>query len=221
MAKRVLTLGRGELYRDLRFVGEVAGGGAVGPGKIYEYTDYDKRSYVFWKDDFRSGSKRSGYCLWELQKDRLYALHDIAYSSRHSGTYYLSTYGDEPEELTKSGFEAERRRIWPLGYENAVEAAERQKRTEEERIARETAEAERRRAEREAFAELNAEKAAEIEKNGQPDEGFPKLKGTPKQIAYALSIREAFAQQNPGDAALKKATTAKYWIENHRRVLYA
>ncbi|MGB3540712.1 MAG: hypothetical protein WBA42_21370 [Mesorhizobium sp.] len=221
MSKEILGLGRGQLFESLRFNGHVAGGGAVGPGKVFEYTDYEASSYVYFENDFRSGSKRSGYCVWQLEKDRLYKLVDIAYSSSKSGTYYLSTFGDEPEELSESGFEAERRRVWPLGYERAEEKKAERQRAEAERIERETAEAERRRIEREALAELNAEKAAEIEKNGQAETGLPKLTGTPKQIAYALSIREAFARKHPDDAALKRGTTAKYWIENHRRALYA
>lgn len=159
--------------------------------------------------------------MWQLEKDRLYKLVDIACSSSRSSTYYLSTFGDEPEQLSESEFAAERRRIWPLGFERVEEKKAERQRAEAERIEREAAEAERRRIEREALAELNAAKAAEIAEKGQADSDFPKLTGTPKQIAYAVSIREAFARKHPADAALKRGTTAKYWIENHRRVLYA
>jgi hypothetical protein len=47
---------------------------------------------------------------------------------------------------------------------------------------------------------------------------LPELSGTPRQIKWALEIRQAFANKNPGSAALKRATTAKYWIE-HRNAL--
>lgn len=50
---------------------------------------------------------------------------------------------------------------------------------------------------------------------------MPELTGTPKQIAYALNIRAAYAAKHPEDTrAIKTATTAKYWIENHRSVLF-
>lgn len=221
MADVVLEIGRGRIFGDLRFCGEVAGGGAVGPGRVFEYVDYDRRMAVRFEADCRSGSKRSGSCVWQLEKDRLYVLDDIAYSSSRSATYYVSTHGDDVHELDREEFEAERGRIWPLGRARSEAEAEAKKKAEAERIEREAVEAERRLVEREALAELNAEKAAEIEKNGQAESDLPKLTGTPKQIAYALSIREAFARQHPEDAALKRATTAKYWIENHRRALYA
>jgi hypothetical protein len=220
MATEIVSLGRGAIYDDLRFCGEVAGGGAVGPGNIYKVLDYGKNVAVRWDKDCRSGSKRSGSCIWQLEKNALYALHDIAYNSSRSATYYVSTYGDEPQELSEAEFEAEKRRIYPLGYELAQEAHLLRQKQEEERIARQTAEAELRRIEREALAELNAEKAADIAKNGQPDDGFPTLTGSHKQVAYAISIRNAFAVKNPNHRSLKTATTAKYWIENHRSVLF-
>lgn len=221
MANLILDIGRAGLFENLRFRGEVAGGGAVGPGKVYECTDYGASSHVYFKDDNRSGSKRSGYCVWQLEKDRLYKLADIAYSSSRSSTYYLTTFGDEPALLSSDDFDAERRRLWPLGFQKAEEDKAHRAKAEAERIERETAEAARRQIEREALAELNAEKATEIAKNGQPSGDLPALTGTPKQIAYALTIREAFMKRNAKAKALKTATTAKFWIENHRSVLYA
>ena len=44
--------------------------------------------------------------------------------------------------------------------------------------------------------------------------GLPELSGSPKQIAWALKLRAAFAEKNPGHPSLKRATTAKYWIDN-------
>lgn len=43
---------------------------------------------------------------------------------------------------------------------------------------------------------------------------LPELSGSPKQIAWAMQIRAKVAEANPSDTRLKKATTAKYWIEN-------
>lgn len=46
--------------------------------------------------------------------------------------------------------------------------------------------------------------------------GWPALKGTEKQVRWAESIRAKVAAKDPNAKALKTATTAKYWIENHR-----
>lgn len=46
--------------------------------------------------------------------------------------------------------------------------------------------------------------------------GLPDLKGSERQVSWALQIRAKAYNQNPKDPALKKATTAKYWIENRR-----
>ncbi|HEY8361006.1 MAG TPA: hypothetical protein VIL30_26405 [Ramlibacter sp.] len=216
-----LSIGRGRITSELVFIGEVSGGGAVGPGKVAAYTDFNKTSSLYFFRDDRSGSKRSGSCSWQLQADRLYVLSDIAVSSRAGDTFYVSTFDCAAKELSRAEFEAERARIWPLAKLEAEEEAERRRVAEQDRIVREAAEAERRRIEKEALAEFNAEKAAEIAAQGQPKvEGLPELTGTPKQIAYALSIREAFANRYPEDAALKRGTTAKYWIENHRSMLF-
>lgn len=216
-----LDLGRGFITENLVFVGEVAGGGAVGPGDVRRYVNYDKSEHVYYFSDDRSGSKRSGSCKWQLKADALYVLTNVATGSRHSGTFYVSTAGGVAVALTASQFKAERERIFPLGAEAARAAAERSVAVEKARIERETREAADREKARAAMAEINAAKAAEIEKNGQQQhDGLPSLKGTPKQIAYALSIRDAFAKRNPAAIELKKAT-AKYWIENHRAVLWA
>lgn len=44
--------------------------------------------------------------------------------------------------------------------------------------------------------------------------GLPELKGTPKQVAWALQIRDKIAKANSKDPRLKRAFTAKYWIDN-------
>lgn len=218
----VLELGCGTLDEDLRFTGEVAGGGAVGPGYIGEVLGYNKSTSIRMKKDNRSGSKRSGSCIWQLETDKLYILRDIAYSSSRSATYYVSTAGGIAVNLDEDEYEAEKARRWPIERQDYLDKLERRRVAEIDRIDRETERARVREQEREALKEINAEKAAEIEEKGQEArEGFPELTGTPKQIAYALSIRDAFAAKNPGERSLKTATTAKYWIENHRSVLYA
>lgn len=45
-------------------------------------------------------------------------------------------------------------------------------------------------------------------------EGLPTLSGSPKQIQWALQIRDAFSRRCPGHSLLKRATTARYWIES-------
>lgn len=216
-----MGLGRCVISEKLVFVGEVIGGGTGGPGKVTQFVDFDRTVRIDWFRDDRSGSKRSGSCSWQLEADALYRIDDVAISSRNTNTFYVSTFGGQPEVLSRDEFEAERTRLWPLGAQLAAEAAEKRQAAEAARIERDRAEAERRRIAAEALKELNAEKAAEIAKNGQPvDEGLPELWGTPKQIAYALSIRSAYAARHPGDAALKRGTTAKYWIENHRSILF-
>lgn len=47
---------------------------------------------------------------------------------------------------------------------------------------------------------------------------LPPLSGSPRQIKWALEIREGFWRKAPESPLLKRATTAKYWIE-HRNEL--
>jgi uncharacterized membrane protein len=47
---------------------------------------------------------------------------------------------------------------------------------------------------------------------------LPELSGSPRQIKWALEIRQAFCDKNPTSPLLKRATAAKYWIE-HRNSL--
>lgn len=48
---------------------------------------------------------------------------------------------------------------------------------------------------------------------------LPPLSGSPRQIKWALEIRQAFYDKNPGSPLLKRATTAKYWIEHRNNNL--
>lgn len=213
MSDDVLSIGLGRINAALEFTGQVTGYGGFGPGRVIVQCDYDHIDVVPFESDDRSGSKkRSGSCTWQLEADRLYTLSNVADSSRSSSTFYVSTFGGVAVERTHAEFHAERARLWPIGWQKATEAAQAE-------IVRYAAAAERRRIENEALKELNDEKAAQIAAEGQPDTGLPQLTGTPKQIAYALSIRDAFAKKNPGAKALK-TTTAKCWIENHRSALY-
>lgn len=43
---------------------------------------------------------------------------------------------------------------------------------------------------------------------------LPELTGTPRQIKWAITLRADVFKKDPKNPALKKATTAKYWIEN-------
>ncbi|KQT44662.1 hypothetical protein ASG47_14505 [Devosia sp. Leaf420] len=223
-----IQIGRCTITESLIFVGEVIGGGTGGPGKVTKFVDFNRTAPLYFFKDNRSGSKRSGTCLWQLEADALYRIDNVAISSRNTDTFYVSTIGGQPKELSRDEFNAERARIWPLGAQLAAEAAAQFKIDEAARIEREAAEAERRRiemearqVETEALKEINAERAAEIAEKGQPVvDGLPELSGTPKQIAYALNIRAAYAEKHPDSPSLKKGTTAKYWIENYRSILF-
>lgn len=74
--------------------------------------------------------------------------------------------------------------------------------TAEEAIRKAREKDERRKAEKQA-----ARKAAK-------ESGLPKLTGTTKQKAWALTLRDKFAQRHPDDQRLKTETTAKFWIEH-------
>lgn len=213
-----LSFGRAIITPKLKLVADVTGGGAHGPGRVARYVDYDSMVGQGWIEDRRSGSKRSGSCIWQLEADQLYYLFGIADGSRSDANYAISTMGGIAKTMTRAELDAERAR---MGKQLADEAAERHRQDEAARMQRDAERAEARRIELEALAEINAEKAAEIAEKGQGKvEGLPELKGTPKQIAYALNIRKAFAEKHPSDPALMRGTTAKYWIENHKGALY-
>jgi len=50
------------------------------------------------------------------------------------------------------------------------------------------------------------------------EKNLPQLSGSVRQIKWALEIRDGFRDKNPDSPSLKRATTAKYWIE-HREAL--
>lgn len=106
--------------------------------------------------------------------------------------------GDEPTARARRTYEAE------------IAREAEQRRFDEDRKRR-AEEMERLRIERAALAEIAAEEAAEA--------GYPALKGTDKQIAYADQIRAAYAKKKPADKVLWGRLTAKWWIENHRAAL--
>lgn len=220
-AIEAIEVGRCTIDEKLHFHGQVIGGGSGGPGRVVLQTGFKSSIQIYAAEDRRSGSRRSGYCIWNLQADALYEISNCAVSSSRTGTFYVKTDGGQAVELSREEFDAERKRRWPMEAQLAAEAAERHRIAEIERMEREAAQAEARRIEAEALKELNDERAAEIAEKGQEKfEGLPELTGTPKQIAYALNIRAAYAAKHQGDAALKRGTTPKYWIENHRSVLY-
>lgn len=53
-------------------------------------------------------------------------------------------------------------------------------------------------------------------KSKAEEAGWPALTGSEKQIKWAETIRAKVASKDPKAKALKTATTAKYWIDNHR-----
>ncbi|MBO1020420.1 hypothetical protein IPV08_10615 [Methylobacterium sp. SD274] len=219
-----LHLGRGLVTRigdRIRFYGQVTGGGANGPGNVEVSLGYAKSNRVRFAEDHRSGSKRSGSVEWHLQADRLYALSNVALNSSRSSGFYVSTFKGTLTELDRDEFEVERRRVWPLQAEEHDAAAERRRQDELVRMEREQAQAEERRIAREALTEKNAEEAERLRKEGQPRvAGLPKLTGTAKQVAYAISIRNAVMARQPDLPALRTERASKFWIETHRGALY-
>ncbi len=65
---------------------------------------------------------------------------------------------------------------------------------------------------REKDKQRKAEKQAA--RKAAKESGLPKLTGTTKQKAWALTLRDKFAQWHPNDPRLKTETTAKFWIEH-------
>lgn len=60
-----------------------------------------------------------------------------------------------------------------------------------------------------------AQFAAEAAASAEAD-GLPTLSGSPKQVAWALTLRAAVQRAEPKNPALRRATTAKYWIDAAR-----
>lgn len=56
--------------------------------------------------------------------------------------------------------------------------------------------------------------AASAAKRHAEEAGLPTLKGTERQVAWALQIRAQLIAKNPADRRIKQATTARFWIEN-------
>ena len=215
---------------EATFVGAVTGGGAHGPGSVTRFVDYSATVRERFDSDDRSGSRRSGSCAWSLRPNTFYRLTDVATSNSGTDDYCVVTGapGEEPRFLKRSAFDAERRSKWPesAAAHDVAEAEAARKAEEAERVR--IAAAAERRAEEERYQARLAEEAAarraandeaadKIAREGQDtSDGLPALKGTPKQIAWALTIRAKVAAKNPKDPSLKKGKTAKYWIENHR-----
>jgi len=68
-----------------------------------------------------------------------------------------------------------------------------------------------------ALIEIRETQLDEAKKDAETA-GWPALKGSPKQISWAETIRAKVAEKEPNSKLLKTATTAKYWIENYRSV---
>jgi hypothetical protein len=59
-----------------------------------------------------------------------------------------------------------------------------------------------------------AQEALERLQGTASEKNLPPLSGSTRQIKWALEIREGFRDKNPDSPLLKRATTAKYWIEH-------
>lgn len=82
--------------------------------------------------------------------------------------------------------------------------------------------------EAEVEARSKAREEADIKARAEQNDGFPELKGTVKQVAWANDIRRAMCTVKLGHTfddvqrealkAVNRAKTAKYWIDNYRTV---
>ena len=191
------------------------------------YTRYDTAAGVTPSDRRISGSGMSGEFKWKLEENQLYCI-SRSVSYKEMGTCFISTFdgittywsGSERDDFIAAEMDvrfADSKKA-VTDQRDAKEAARRAeaaaRAADEARRDREYAEKmENRRLELEAEAERIAE-----EGQGNED-GLPDLTGSPKQIAWALKIRGAVARRDAKLVALKTATTAKYWIDNHKHSL--
>ena len=218
-----VNVGReGVIFEDLTYTNAVRGGGAITPA-VREFVGYDRKAYVSKLRSSLSGSGRSGTITWQLEEDKIYELLGVAVTSSKSDTRYVSTFDGVTTKISSDDLNAVMKRRYPEGAELAKVRAQTQ-RLESERRAVEEAKREREYQERLENRRLELEAEAErIEAEGQGNEDLPDLTGSPKQIAWALKIRGEVAARAERShqklAALKTATTAKYWIDNHRNAL--
>ncbi|WP_062117140.1 hypothetical protein [Aureimonas sp. AU40] len=226
-----IEVGReGYVRADLEYTNYIRGGGAITP-TVSVYRDYGDVRRMQYTSEGMSGSRRSGWISWQLEANRLYRMDGVNVSSTRAVTYYVSTFDGVTKIVPASTIETVKRALFPVGYELAQVRAEQARVAEEarqarlvveerERLERMKIEAARREAElAEKKATLTAE-AAKVETEGQQVvEGLPLLTGSPKQVAWALRIRDAVQKREPKNAALKRAKKASYWIENYRTVL--
>ncbi|MBX9830218.1 MAG: hypothetical protein K2Y27_35135 [Xanthobacteraceae bacterium] len=159
------------------------------------------------------GSIESADGSIQLLANSLYFINGIPDRSADRISAYVSTEAGVPRLMSKEEFQASRELKFP---EEAARV-----RAEKETAARrfEQLTRIRQRGSVSARRERNILAAEDISAGGQPPSELPPLTGTPKQIAYAIEIRNEFALRHPGDPVQKKATRAKYWIENHKQVL--
>lgn len=173
-----------------------------------------------WTDfDFRRPPRSTSYGADEerppiqLERDSVYCI-DL---QRYGGALYVSTLGGEPRTLTFSERQSVLKELFPDGAAR-VQAEKERKEAEEQ---------ERQRRLKNIGARINTgpkinRLAAQIGRNNKQPDGFTKLSGTLKQVAFAILIREAVAKKTPEHPDLrKKITKAKYWINNHIRALEA
>ena len=62
------------------------------------------------------------------------------------------------------------------------------------------------------------DRAAATKAAAEETAGLRALTGTEKQVAWATTIRAAFAKTNPNSPLLKQRTAAKWWIENRNNL---
>jgi hypothetical protein len=172
--------------------------------RIYRKVDYDRIAIA----PSLNAARRS--C--QLETDALYRISNVPSTDRNDN-YYIATHGGIAQCLSQTAYDD------AVEYSFPERAA--QVRLEKERTTQRAAQRTRimARGGRRALLEKNVVAAATIEQFGQAESEYPKLTGTPKQIAFAIDIRAEYALRHPGDRSLKTATRAQYWISNHKRIL--
>lgn len=218
---RIADIGReGTVDANWVYRNHVRAGGDIFPS-VRIHTDYAASGTLQPMIENLSRSRRSGAISWKLQADRLYTLDGVNVTSNRGATRYLSTFDGKTAVFTNHvAFEAELRRRFPTGAElSDVLAAQREAEAEIDRRLRIEREQARLAQIEERRATLAVEAKVVEEKGQEKRDGLPLLKGSFKQVAWATRIRDRVKALEPKNPALKRGTTASYWIENYRNVL--
>lgn len=176
-------------------------------GQISRCIDYDQSTLI---RNFDDGDRTP----IQLEPDSVYLVRARGWGGQ-SEKFFVSTFEGSPDLIFSLA------KVFPEGFARVCAEQERksaeEKRKHEERVKQR--DEERRIQERRTKLRRQIDTLAlDIYRNkGRQPGGFPSLSGTPKQIAFAIIIRNAVAERTPDHADLrdKKITRATQWINNH------